>query len=104
MGARRLSGSRSWFGATLLVLAVGCALVAVLKISGGEAWIPALYVVVGCTALFAWRLFKWPDAWARYFSIGAVLLLACVLTRILLLVDYLLSCPRFGERQLYART
>ena len=103
MGARRLSGSRSWFGATLLVLAVGCALVAFLKISGGEAWISALYVVVGCTALFAWRLFRWPDAWARYFSIGAVLLLACVLNRILFLVDYLLSGPRFGEWPFYTQ-
>ena len=103
MGTRRLSGSPRWFGATLLVLAVGCALVAFLKISGGEAWIPALYVVVGCTALFAWRLFRWPDAWARYFSIGAVLLLACFLNRILFLLDYLLSGPRFDEWPFYAR-
>jgi len=80
----------------------GCLIAVLLAVFSDDVWQPILFMTGGMAALLAWRLMRWSDPWARYFSFGAVLLLACALNRAFYIADYLLSGTRFHEWPFYA--
>ena len=79
----------------------GVLCVALLAPMGEAFWLSALYLLGGAAVFMAWRMRRWSDKGARYLSIGAVLLLACALNRVLYLVDFLLAGARVDEWPFY---
>lgn len=96
------AGDVDWIVRPTLVYLLGILLVAVLKVTESDIWLPALYLVGGIAALVAWKSISWPDNWLKYMSFGAIFLLVCVLNRALYFFDYLLSGARLDDWPFYA--
>ena len=80
----------------------GFSLVAVLKVTESDIWLPVLFLVGGIAAFAAWKSIRWPDNWLKYMSFGAVFLLVCVLNRALYFLDYVVGGARLDDWPFYA--
>ena len=61
----------AWIVRPTLIYLLGILLVAVLKVTESDIWLPALYLVGGIAAFAAWKSIRWPDNWLKYMSFGA---------------------------------
>lgn len=103
MTLRRIKvGAIHWLMAPAMTLSLGGAMSAALLLAGSVLWVPLLYATIGVAAWLGWRSTRWPDAWAKYCSFGAILLLVCVMQRALYLSDYLVSGTHFDQWPIYS--
>lgn len=58
---------------------------------------PLLFLLGGLVATLAWRRVRWPDAWSRYLSFGAVLLLVCAISRVFYIADYFVNGLQYDQ-------
>ena len=90
------------FALSLALFVTGLGLTALWRLTGGAGWWLPLLLGSASAALLAWRRICWPDAWTRYLSFGAVVLLACVANRVLYLAEMIGSDDSYLRWPFYA--
>lgn len=81
----------------VLLYVAGCASALVVAQALGEAWLLPLFLSGMVVILLSWRKIRWPDAWSRYLSFGAVLLLMCAFNRAFFVADYFVNGVQFDQ-------
>jgi hypothetical protein len=84
------------FGSPVFVYLIACGLI-LFTVDRGNVWLPLLLVAGASAVLLMWRRIAWPDAWTRYLSFGAVLLIICALDHVFYFADFFVSGPQFNQ-------